>query len=90
MRPADRRRRTRPANRVTGRIPATELDRNASSASTRSRTVRQSSSGRSPTDAAQRRIQSRVVPARIAHASDGVARAPSRTRKRLAEVASDR
>ena len=46
--------------------------------------------GRRPTPLPQRRIQSRVVPGRIAQASDGVASSSPRTRNRFAEVASDR
>ena len=42
------------------------------------------------TELAQRRIQSRVVPGRIAQARDGVASSAPRTRKTFAEVASDR
>ena len=46
--------------------------------------------GAQPDRAAQRRIQLRVVPGRIAQPSAGVASSPPRTRKTFADVASDR
>src|SRR6266566_4875363 len=68
-----------PASRVTGRMPATLLDRNASSAAARSAMESHVSLGSSPTRPAQPRIQERVVPGRIAHPSAGVASSSPRT-----------
>ena len=64
---------SRPSNRVTGRIPATLDDTNASSAAARSRGVSHASTGRRPTRSAQPSSHDRVVPGRIAQSSAGVA-----------------